>query len=151
MEGELQVSWDAPSYAGTRELNGYQLRWQVDEAVTTGTVRATTTTFDIDEAVQGKTYSVSVLARNAEGSGPSTTIEFLVPKPPSPPRNFVAKMSDGHLKLTWEAPSAPGTSAVAGYNLTWTVDSTTGRANPTVASRSYVIESPGTGKPTNLK
>lgn len=146
VEGELQVSWDAPSYAGTRELNGYQLRWQVDEAVTTSTVRATMTTYDIDEAVQGKTYTVSVVARNAEGSGPSTTIEFLVPNPPSPPRNFAAKMSDGHLKLTWEAPSAPGTSAVSGYNISWTVDSTTKRANLALASRSYVIESPGTGK-----
>ena len=144
--GHLRVSWDAPSYAGTRALSGYQLSWQVDEAVTTSTIRATTMTYDIREAVQGKTYSVSVLATNAEGSGPSTTTEFLVPDPPGLPRNFTAKMSEGNLKLTWDAPSDSGTSDISGYNLAWTVDSTASRETLSATSRSHSIESPGTGK-----
>ena len=151
LPGELQVSWDAPSYVGTSALSAYQLSWQVDEAVTTRAFGATTTTYDIEEAVQGKTYTVSVLAKNAEGSGPSRTIEFQVPKPPSPPRNFSAKMSNGNLKLTWETPSDTGTSAVSGYNLAWTVDSATSRKTLSATNRSHAIESPTTGKTYQLE
>lgn len=141
----LEVSWGAPTYAGTTALTGYVLSWATGSTPTSKSLSSDTTAYTIPEVVQGNTYTVTVAAKNSVGSGASSSVEFTVPQPPSTPRNFTAKMSGGALVLAWQAPTVAGTSAITGYALSWTVDGATTNNNLASTARGHSIASPASG------
>ena len=145
-DGDLAVSWDAPAYAGTTAITGYELSWTVGGDSTSVTTGASTTKHTIDSPSRGVRYDLSVKATNSAGDSAATTNYYVVPSPPSAPRSLSLRMSDGNLQVSWSAPAQAGTSTVSGYLLKWKYDSTTDSARLGASVRSHTISSPVAGK-----
>ena len=123
-DGQLTVSWTAPSDNGARIVD-YDVRsrqagsgdpW--DEHL--GTANSTATTYVIDDLQNGKTYEVQVRAANSEGesgwspSGRGTPrATATAPDAPSAPS---VEAGDGLLLVSWSAPADNG-AAIVDYDV----------------------------------
>ncbi len=66
-DGEIQVSWDAPTDLGNPEITGYTLEYRADGGSSWLSRKVTTTSATITGLDNGKPYDVQVLASNASG------------------------------------------------------------------------------------
>ena len=84
----------------------------------TATVKRTVHTAKLTALVAGSTYTCTVVAINAAGTGPaSSPFTFVADRLPGPPTAVVAARGDSQFTVTWAPPVANGSSAVTGYSL----------------------------------
>jgi hypothetical protein len=112
------VRWAPPDFDGGSPILRYRVTAFPGGAV--AVVPGNTLTATVTGLTNGTTYTLTVLATNAVGSGPSTASNSVVPMPaaPSAPTNVAAAPADGAALVTWQTPTYSGTSAITGYTLT---------------------------------
>jgi titin len=113
--GLATISWNPPADGGSA-ISSY--------TVTASPGGATASTTTATQAVisglsNGQTYTFTVTATNAVGTGPASTptSPITLPDVPSAPTNVVASASIGHSTITWTAPADNG-STITGYTVT---------------------------------
>ena len=120
-DGEVKLTWAAPSSNGGSAVTGYEYRYAEGSTVadeTAWTSVGTALTVTVGSLANDTQYAFEVRAVNAVGAG---EIAALTATPaeqatvPSAPQSLEAEAGDGEVKLTWAAPSSNGGSAVTGY------------------------------------
>ena len=121
-EGQLVLSWTAPTTDGGSVVTGYRIEWT--STVTVGAVSGmalatgTSTTHTLTGLANGGLYSVTVAAVNAEGTGTATTAVLGTPYTRSgPPGGLGGVLVEGLLVLSWSAPGLTGGATVTGYRV----------------------------------
>ncbi|WP_100497625.1 S8 family serine peptidase [Geodermatophilus chilensis] len=116
----VAVRWTAPTSTGGAVLSGYVVNVYRDgvlakSLVASGGVRSTT----VPGLVNGATYTVTVAARNAAGTGPATAASApVVPRGvPSVPRTPTATAGPTSARVTWQAPLDSGGTPITGYTV----------------------------------
>lgn len=160
------VSWTAPLVIGSSAITGYTvtsastlLGTPVRTCTTTGATSCT-----VSNLTNGITYSFTVTATNAAGTGAASAASNAVTPGsavPSEPRSVTATAGDAAATVTWVAPTTPGSSAITGYTVTSTPGNrtcnTTGALTCTVTGltngEAYfftvrALNSVGTGSPS---
>ncbi len=122
-----RLSWAPPLDYGTSPTTGYLVARDGGSAGGTSwstTVAASVRTLTFLKLVAGSTYTLSVAAVNAEGTGPVTSVAVTVPITPgdtgvpSAPTGVAAgPASATSATMTWAPPTSIGTSAVTGYRV----------------------------------
>ena len=122
--GEVTLTWNAPSDAGSSAITGYNIvRQSRGQIVTVAEDTASTSTSYVDDTVEEETtYYYMVRAINDAGVGDDTMrmIETRLQSVdvPGPPRNLrVSEPTRGEITLTWTAPSNDGGFPITGYNI----------------------------------
>ncbi len=115
-DGEVALSWDAPSSDGGAAVERYEYRYGESGAsfgawTSTGTQRTATVT----SLVNGRRYAFEVRAVNSAGSNAAASIAAIAGSPPFPPRSLTAAGRIGRVNLSWKAPASAIASAISGY------------------------------------
>ncbi|HVX21130.1 MAG TPA: fibronectin type III domain-containing protein [Acidimicrobiales bacterium] len=117
----VTVTWKAPSSNGGVAVTGYTVTATPGTgpagtcAWTAGTLTCTVTGL-----TNGTTYSVTVRAENAVGTGPTsiTPVHVVPAVAPTAPTNLTAaRAGNGSVKLTWTPSATAGGIAVASYQV----------------------------------
>ena len=121
-EGQLVLSWTAPTTVGGSAVTGYRIEWtsNVTVGATSGMAltTGTSTTYTLTGLTNGGSYSVTVAAVNAEGTGTTTTAGLGTPYTLSgPPGGLGGVLVEGLLVLSWSAPGLTGGTTVTGYRI----------------------------------
>lgn len=115
-DGGVQVNWTAPNFNGGRAITGYEVAvTQVGAAITvTVTVPATSTSALVTGLTNGASYTATVGATNAAGTG-AAGIAAATAQPlgvPGAPTGVVAARGNptvtGRVSVTWTAAAANG-------------------------------------------
>ena len=111
------VTWDAPSSTGGSALTQYTVTTtQVGGGVVdTQSIGAGTTSATIAGLSAGTSYTVSVLATNAQGSGLAATSDVVIPGRPTEPQNLALTSAMGGFSASWSAPRSDGGAPIAEY------------------------------------
>ena len=117
----VTLTWTAPATGGT--VIGYRIWRQTGTGTTAvaGADLAADVLTHVDRTVAGSTtYAYRVQALSAAGGGPRTaavavTTQPTPEAPEAPTALIVTPGSDSRLQLSWTAPNATGTHALAGY------------------------------------
>jgi hypothetical protein len=118
------VSWSAPSSNGGSPITGYTITPYIgSSAQTTTTVGGSTTSTTITGLTNGTSYTFTVAATNANGTGPASSPSNAVTPasgttPPSAPQNVTASPATSQALVSWSAPSSNGGSQITGYTIT---------------------------------
>ena len=126
----IDLTWDKPASDGGSDVTSYRLSWNppnskgVRKAAPQSGLSAEVTSYTITDLMHNRTYTITLLAENEVGEGPSTQVSATTPMgPPSTPRNVVAKPMNMAIGLTWEKPASDGGSALTTYRLSWELSS----------------------------
>ncbi|MDQ1444150.1 MAG: hypothetical protein QOI20_614 [Acidimicrobiaceae bacterium] len=117
----LNVAWSPPVDNGGTPLTGYLV--DVTEpsgvpAVADQTVGPNTTTATFSGLVNGKSYSFTVTAQNANGDGsPSAAVAGTPSTTPGAPTITSVTPGNQSLDVNWTAPVSDGGSALTGYSV----------------------------------
>ena len=121
--GVATVSWIAPASNGGTALTGFTVAWTSNavQGLISGweTVTAATTSYGATGLVNGTTYTFTVSATNALGTGAASASAAAVPYTRSgAPSNLVATaLAGGQVNLTWSPPGDNGGAGVTGYRI----------------------------------
>ncbi|QOD93714.1 fibronectin type III domain-containing protein [Chryseoglobus sp. 28M-23] len=125
----LTVTWSTPADTGGLPILGYRVQISTDGEEWTTAVddtESTATTFAIGELENGTPYTVRVIALNAEGAGPASTVATATPRTvPDAPLDLAAAPDDEAVDLSWTAPLEDGGNPVSGYRIESTTDGET--------------------------
>ena len=122
-QGSATVTWTAPS-PGTSPITGYTITPYIGATAQTpttitGSPPATSTT--ITGLTNGVTYTFTVAATNAVGTGPASAASNPVtpsaPTAPGAPTGLTATPGNMSATVTWSAPAADG-SPITSYTIT---------------------------------
>jgi titin len=113
----VSVTWDAPSSTGGTALTGYTVTTtQVGgSVVNTQSIGAGTTSATISALTAGTSYTVSVTASNAQGTGLATTSDVVIPGRPTAPQSVSLTSAMGGFSASWSAPRSDGGAPVVEY------------------------------------
>jgi N,N-dimethylformamidase beta subunit-like, C-terminal/Fibronectin type III domain len=139
--GQVALSWSAPASDGGSAITGYRITPYVSGVaqapVLTG---STTTSYTVTGLTNGTTYTFTVAAINAVGTGPESAASAPVTPAgspatvPGPPTGVAGTPGDSQVALSWTAPSANG-SPITSYLVT-TYTGGTARATVSTGSSS---------------
>ena len=123
-DGEVSVSWTAPGSDGGSPVTGYVVTPYIASVAQAAVPFASTaTTQVITGLVNGTTYTFTVAATNAVGTGaasaesaPATPVA--PPTVPDAPTIGGVVAGDGEVSVSWTAPGSDGGSPVTGYVVT---------------------------------
>jgi len=111
------VTWTAPNNNGSA-ITGYQITNIVNGVPQAPQLIAgTATSKSMGALTNGSTYSFSIAAVNARGTGPATTTAPIIVGTPAAPALVTATAGSGQATVTWSA-SATNGSPVTGYTVT---------------------------------
>lgn len=119
-DGEVTVSWDAPSDMGSSGLSFYVVGYRTaGETWASGTSAMTTaTTTTLTGLTNGEALEVRVSAYTGLGEGEWSSTAAVTPVgAPEPPRGVSASTSNGVITLQWEPPASDGGSPVTHYRV----------------------------------
>lgn len=113
------VSWVPPADAGDGPLLGYTITTNPGGTETSADAGATSAV--ITGLTPNTSYTFTVAARNAEGTGPASQPSApvgVLPDLPGAPTNVRADAGPESATVTWSAPASDGGSVITGYVVT---------------------------------
>ena len=123
----LALSWTAPSDDGGSEITGYVISWKTgrQSEKTAELDNGQATSYTITGLRNSTVYSVSVLAKNAAGTGDAASVPSgnnnvsvtPVPTAPTPPQDLTVTPGNRTLTLIWEEPADDGGTTFTGYTV----------------------------------
>ena len=115
--GQVTLDWQAPASDGGEAVTGYTIT--MEPGGSTHTAAATATSLTVTGLTDGTSYSFSITATNALGTGPaSDAVGPVIPiTVPGAPTGVTATAASGSATVTWTAPATEG-SEVTGYTVT---------------------------------
>ncbi|MDP6976627.1 MAG: fibronectin type III domain-containing protein [Acidimicrobiales bacterium] len=121
-DGEVSLSWSAPSSDGGSALTGYRVESSTNGGTTWSTAIAdtgsTSTSAVVDGLSNGTATAFRVSAINAAGIGSASDSTTATPRTtPGAPGSLAATEDSAQVALSWTAPSSDGGSAVTGYQV----------------------------------
>jgi len=115
----VRVSWAAPLSDGGSAITSYLVTASPGVGVT---CTSTGTYCDLLNLTPGTSYSVTVAAVNAAGTGASSSSISAMPfTNPGAPASVAAVADDGQVLVSWAAPTSNGGSDITGYLATATL------------------------------
>lgn len=127
-DGEVALAWSAPADDGGSPVTGYHIT--VEPGGATTSVSGATTAV-VDGLDNGTAYTFSVTAENDNGIGPAAEVGPATPAAlPGAPGSVEVVPGDGHLAVTWAAPSGTGGIPLTGYEVTTTPHTGTRTVSP---------------------
>ena len=119
--GSATVTFTPPSSDGGSPVTSYTVtaRDLTSPAHSGGTVTGTGSPLTVTGLTNGDTYTLSVTAANAVGTGPAfRPSNAVIPATaPSAPRGLKATAASAQVRLSWTAPSSTGGRPVTGYDV----------------------------------
>ncbi len=119
----LRVAWSGATFDGGRPVTGYVVSVRKGATlIKSVTAPATALAATVPGLVNGTVYAVTVAAKNAVGSSPTSTGSGKpVPVyPPTPPTGLTALPDGaGRIVVSWAAPVDDGGGVVTGYTVTY--------------------------------
>lgn len=117
------LTWTPPATPGSSAVTGYTVtRNGVDSkghGAYSTTVSAATRSFTMTSLIAGDTYTFTVSAMNASGTGPAASATLAITLLPGTPATLsVQQVGASSATLTWTPPANPGGSAITGYTVT---------------------------------
>ena len=148
----LHVAWHKP-WNGGSAITGYRVQWkgagqEYNETGRQVSVAGTATSYEITELTNGATYSVRVVAVNADGSSQGAVTTGSPGDAPGPPASITVTFAHFSLFLIfitfeWTAPTDNGASSVTGYTVSWRRDYNNDYSKPTsTTDREWELDSP---------
>ena len=143
--GEAVVSFTAPATSAYSSILGYRITTSPETEMTEGASSPIT----IHGLSGATTYTINVVAYNANGSGATASISkaiaAYVPATMSAPT--ISSVGDGQVAIAWTAPNTGG-SAITGYTITVSnvTDSTTTTTSAAAGASSKTITGLTNGK-----
>ncbi len=114
--GQISLTWSAPASNGGSAITGYTATASPGGA-TCSTGGATTCA--VGGLTNGTSYSFTVTATNAAGTGPASNALSATPRTvPGAPTLNTATPGNGQVALAWSAPASNGGSSITGYTAT---------------------------------
>ena len=112
------VSWQAPASNGGAAITDYTVT--STPGTITKTVNGSTLSAVVTGLTNGTSYTFTVRATNADGSGPasSPTAPVTPAAPPSAPRSPTAVPGNSQVTVSWQAPTSTGGAAITSYRVT---------------------------------
>ena len=128
---QLKLSWAAPDDDGGSEITGYVVSWRTGRQASADTadVAGDAASYTITGLDNSKSYSVTVQAVNAAGTGEAASVPAgdsnaavtPVPTKSTAPQNLtVTQVHDGDgtsLDVSWSAPAADGGTVLVNYSI----------------------------------
>jgi hypothetical protein len=132
--GVVTVSWTAPSSTGNSAITSYTV-FSSPSGITAVTSGTSTT---VSGLTPGTSYTFTITAKNAVGTGPSSAASNSVTLSagtavPGPPTGVTALAGDQSATVSWSAPTADGGAPVIGYVVTSSTSASTVSATGTSA------------------
>ena len=123
-DGKVKVTWDPPAFDGGSPITGYTITASRNSSNVKASYGPDATSGAIRSLVNGKTYSVTVAAKNANGTGPSSPkISVTLPDVDPPPTTTTTAPPLGGAG-TDDGNDGPGTTAVPPRSGYWLLDAT---------------------------
>jgi hypothetical protein len=120
--GQATVNWTAPASNGGSAITGYTVTAVPGGQTATSSGSATSAT--VSGLTNGSSYTFTVTATNALGTGPASSPSNAVipsaPTSPGAPTAVGALPGNGQATVSWTAPVSNGGSAITGYAVTST-------------------------------
>lgn len=143
------VKWTAPTSNGGSPVTGYKVEYSTNADFTgskTVTTSATTVSTTLTGLTAGATYYVRVAATTLAGTGAFATAPAVkIFAAPSSPNAFTVTGGNLSFVAKWTAPTDNGGSAITGYTVTYSTDSTFATGVKTVAVASTALTTTVTG------
>lgn len=116
-DAAVKVTWSAPASNGGSPVTGYTVTSSPDGL--TATVDGAATSATVPGLAVGTTYTFTVRAANAKGTGPASAPSNAVKAAASPgaPTGVTAADGDASATVTWTAPASDGSSPITGYRI----------------------------------
>lgn len=118
---QATLSWIAPASNGGSPITGYVVTPYISNVAQTATTfNSNATTETVAGLMNGTTYTFTVAAINAAGTGPASSPSNTVTPAtvPGAPTGVTVSGGNAQVTLTWTAPSSNGGSAITGYLVT---------------------------------
>ena len=124
-DGQITLSWTAPSSSGSSAITRYEYRYATGHYpnhsafIDWASTGSTDTTYVVTGLTNGTQYLLQVRAVNSERASSASNTAFQTPLapavPPESPTDLSATYGDGQITLSWTAPSSSGSSAITRY------------------------------------
>ena len=142
---QATISWTAPANGGSA-ITGYKVvPYAGTTAGATTSVGGSSTSATVTGLINGTTYTFTVGATTAIGTGPVATSNAVTPATaPGAPTNVSATCGNAQAAVSWAAPASNGGAAITGYTVTPYIGSTAGTpvsepATPTSATLTSLV------------
>jgi subtilisin family serine protease len=114
----VDLAWGAPADDGYSPVTGYTVRiYDGGTLLASNNAPATVRRQAFTGLTNGRAYTATVVATNAQGAGPSASVSATPYGTPGWPVIGTATPGNGSVVLGWNAPSDDGGSPVTGYTL----------------------------------
>ena len=128
--GQVSVTWTAPSSNGGSAVTGYDVEWSSDSGNSwssplSSAQSSTSTAALVTGLTNGTSYVFKVAARNVIGAGSfSTTSAAVMPAgAPTSPTSVSAVAGNGQATVSWSGPSSNGGATISSYDVRYSSNS----------------------------